>query len=182
MRSKTNLISGNKLNKMKLLIDLNKYREYEAKNNHNVNVPDGTLNGILNKNGRKSIRELAVFTYSCRRCKDAPCVSVCREEALKKDENGMIVRSSYRCVACKSCVSICPFGTMMTDFYDYKINSDRYFNLNDPVEKMRFVKESPDGLISITEKEKDEEQSIFELLPGILVKDIPWDDLKINGE
>ncbi|MGC9344540.1 MAG: hypothetical protein ACP5E3_17680, partial [Bacteroidales bacterium] len=86
---------------MNLLIDLNKYREFQDKS-LDIPFPDGILSENPVINGRKSIRELAVFAFSCRRCKDAPCITVCPEEALKKDENGMITRSVNRCVACKS--------------------------------------------------------------------------------
>ena len=166
---------------MKLLIDLNKYRECQAKSCDAV-VPDGTVGGKPDTQGRKTIRELAVFTYSCRRCKDAPCIAVCPEDALKKDENDMIIRSTNRCVACKSCVSICPFGTMMTDFYQYKRNPELYFDLNDPDEMQRFVDESPEGTVALTEQEPDEEQNIYEIMPGILVKDHDWEKIKALGE
>lgn len=165
---------------MKLLIDLNKYRSC-MDNSCDTPVPEGIAGENPNINGRKSIRELAVFAYSCRRCKDAPCIVVCPEDALKKDDNGMIIRSINRCVACKSCVSICPFGTMMTDFYCYKTDPKLYYDLNDPAERERFIKESPEGTVMLTEKEKDEAQNIFELLPGILVKDIEWEKLKTAG-
>ncbi|MBE0654515.1 MAG: 4Fe-4S binding protein, partial [Bacteroidales bacterium] len=159
---------------MKLLIDLNKYRSCMDKSCDTA-VPEGIAGGNLNINGRKSIRELAVFAYSCRRCKDAPCIAVCPEDALKKDDNGMIIRSVNRCVACKSCVSICPFGTMMTDFYHYKTDPKLYYDLNDPAEREGFIKASPEGTVMLKEQEKDESRNIFELLPGILVKDIEWE-------
>lgn len=162
---------------MKLLIDLNKYRECSYRT-CDQGVPDGILTGNPNTNGRKSIRELAVFAYSCRRCKDAPCISVCPEEALKKDENGMIIRSTNLCVACKSCVSICPFGTMMTDFFAYKGNPDDYYNLSDPQERELFVKDSPEGAVIFTDQEKDENNNIYELIPGILIKDNSWGEIK----
>ncbi len=162
---------------MKLLIDLDKYRECSYRN-CDQSVPDGILTGNPDTNGRKSIRELAVFAYSCRRCKDAPCISVCPEEALKKDDNGMVMRSTNLCVACKSCVSICPFGTMMTDFFSYWRNPDDYYNLNDPGERELFVKNSPEGAVILTDQEKGEDKNIYELLPGILIKDKSWREIK----
>ncbi|MFW5821300.1 MAG: 4Fe-4S dicluster domain-containing protein [Bacteroidota bacterium] len=162
---------------MKLLIDLNKYRDCTQRGCDQT-VPDAVLNENPNKNGRKTIRELAVFAYSCRRCKDAPCIRVCPEEALKKDENGMVMRSTNLCVACKSCVSICPFGTMMTDFFRYKGNTDDHYNLNDPQERELFVRESPEGAVILTDQEKDEDKNIYELLPGILIKDNSWGEIK----
>ena len=161
----------------KILIDLIKYRDCEARG-CDTNVPEGIISTFPEKGGRKPIRELAVFMWSCRRCDDAPCIEVCPEDALKKDENGMIIRSTNLCVACKSCVSICPFGTMMTDFYEYKRDESRYFDLNDSQELEEFVNESPKGIVQYTEQDKDEDNNIFELMPGVLVRDHSWEELK----
>jgi Fe-S-cluster-containing hydrogenase component 2 len=165
---------------MKLLINLNKYRDC-LYGSCDTMVPEGIPGYPGSSNGRKTIRELAVFAYSCRRCEDAPCITVCPEEALKKDENRMIIRSTNLCVACKSCVSICPFGTMMSDFYAYKRNPDLYYDLRDQAELERFVRESPEGTVELTDQEKDEENHIYELFPGILVKDYSWETLKAAG-
>ena len=66
-----------------ILIDLTKYRECATRACDQL-VPEGLHTGAPESQGLKSIRELAAFTYTCRRCQDAPCVSVCQEEALKK--------------------------------------------------------------------------------------------------
>ncbi|MCF8307900.1 MAG: 4Fe-4S binding protein [Bacteroidales bacterium] len=160
-----------------ILIDLTKYREC-INEGCDKKVPEGVIGGEPETNGLKPLRELAVFTYTCRQCEDAPCVTVCPEDALEKNEDGMIIRSTNLCVACKSCVTICPFGTMMSDFYEYKRTENLYFNLKDEKEKERFINESPEGTVQYTDKEKDEENNIYELMPGILVKDYPWEKLK----
>jgi Fe-S-cluster-containing hydrogenase component 2 len=160
-----------------ILIDLIKYREC-VQEGCDQQVPEGLVPGNPEASGLKPLRELAVFAYTCRRCEDAPCVSVCPEDALEKNEDGMIIRSTNLCVACKSCVTICPFGTMMSDFYEYKRTESLYFNLKDEHERKRFVSESPEGTVQYTDKEQDEENNIYELMPGILVKDYPWEKLK----
>ena len=160
-----------------ILIDLIKYREC-VREGCDRQVPEGLVPGDPETNGLKPLRELAVFTYTCRRCEDAPCVTVCPEDALEKNEDGMVIRSTNLCVACKSCVTICPFGTMMSDFYEYKRTENLYFNLKDENERQRFVSESPEGAVEFTDREKDEENNIYELMPGILVKDYPWEKLK----
>lgn len=161
----------------KILIDLIKYRECTLEG-CNRPIAEGLLPGNPETGGLKPIREIAVFAYSCRRCKDAPCVEVCPEEALKKDENGMIIRSTNLCVGCKSCVTICPFGTMMSDFYEYKRTDSLYFNIRDEKELERFVKESPDNAVRFTDEEQDASENIFELMPGVLVRDYPWEKIK----
>lgn len=164
--------------KKKLLIDLDQYREcLEA--GCDRKVPEGILSEFPETHGLKPLRELAVFVSSCRRCEDAPCIEVCPEEALDKDENGMIIRSSHLCVACKSCVAICPFGTMMSDFYEYKRNEALYYNLADERELEEFVSNSPEGTVQVIEHDKKPDgEDIFELMPGILVKDHSWEKLK----
>jgi formate dehydrogenase iron-sulfur subunit len=160
-----------------ILIDLIKYRQCVA-SGCDRKVPEGILSDFPEMNGLKPLREMAAFAYSCRRCKDAPCVEVCPEEALKKDSSGMIIRSTNLCVACKSCVTICPFGTMMSDFYEYKRNEKLYYNLNDDNELEKFVRGSPQGTVEFTDQQADANKNIFELMPGVLVKDHSWDTLK----
>lgn len=160
-----------------ILIDLIKYRHCVAPG-CDRKVPEGILSDFPEQSGLKPLREIAAFAYACRRCKIAPCVEVCPEEALKKDNNGMIIRSTNLCVACKSCVTICPFGTMMSDFYEYKRDEKLYYNLKDEKELEQFIRESPEGTVQLTDQQENQEQNIFELMPGILVKDHSWDTLK----
>lgn len=160
-----------------ILIDMTKYRDCSAEG-CDRKVPEGILPGSPETGGLKTLRELAVFARACRRCKDAPCIAVCPQDALKKNEDDFIIRSTNLCVACKSCVVICPFGTMMSDFYEYKRTESLYFNLKDKKERERFINESPAGAVKETEEKADEEKNIFELMPGILIKDHPWEELK----
>jgi Fe-S-cluster-containing hydrogenase component 2 len=160
-----------------ILIDMTKYRDC-AGEGCDRKVPEGIMSSSPETGGLKTVRELAVFTFTCRRCKDAPCIAVCPEDALKRNDYGMIVRSTNLCVACKSCVTICPFGTMMSDFYEYKRTVSLYFNLKDAKELVRFMRESPEGTIQFTDMEENEKKNIYQLLPGILIKDYPWEKLK----
>ena len=82
----------------------------------------------------KPIRELAVFRFSCRKCEDAPCIKVCPAEALDKDPDGIVERHTNLCISCKWCVTICPFGTMMTDFFAHHRNRELLFDLNNEKE------------------------------------------------
>jgi Fe-S-cluster-containing dehydrogenase component len=160
-----------------ILIDMTKYREYFTEN-RGGKVPEGTLAGTPEADGLKPVRELSVFLYACRCCKDAPCVTVCPQDALRKNDKGMISRSTNRCVACKSCVAICPFGTMMNDFYEYRRNKALWFNLKDEKERIRFIRESPSGVVQETDMTEDAENNIYELSPGVLIKDYSWEKLK----
>jgi len=49
----------------------------------------------------------------CQHCEDAPCVTVCPSGALYKDEaTGRTLTAPERCIGCKSCVIVCPFGSI----------------------------------------------------------------------
>jgi len=50
----------------------------------------------------------------CQHCEDAPCVTVCPSGALYKDEvTGRTLTDPDRCIGCKSCVVVCPFGSIV---------------------------------------------------------------------
>ena len=48
----------------------------------------------------------------CRQCEEPACVEACPVNALKKEPNGVTVRSRMLCIGCLSCVIACPFGVM----------------------------------------------------------------------
>ncbi|HCI55574.1 MAG TPA: 4Fe-4S dicluster domain-containing protein [Bacteroidales bacterium] len=154
----------------RILIDMIKLRSAMAEN-HNLQLPEAVFYPVPNTNGLKTIRELAVFRYSCRKCEDAPCIASCPADALEKDEEGIINRSINLCVSCKSCVSICPFGTMMTDFFKHHRNKDLYYDLTDSEEMIKFIEASPPGTVSLTDMKESPEENIFKLNERVLIKD-----------
>ncbi|MBP8958893.1 MAG: hypothetical protein KBG40_00505 [Bacteroidales bacterium] len=154
----------------RILIDMVKLRAAMAEN-HDLQLPEAVFYPVHNINGLKTIRELAVFRYSCRKCEDAPCIASCPADALEKDEEGLINRSINLCVSCKSCVSICPFGTMMTDFFKHHRNKDLYYDLTDSEEMIKFIEASPPGTVSITDMKESPEENIFKLNERVLIKD-----------
>lgn len=134
-------------------------------------LPEATYYLTPNKNGLKTIRELASFRFTCRKCEDAPCISVCPVEALEKDEEGIISRHTNICVSCKSCVTICPFGTMMTDFFSYHRNKDLFYDLTDDSELIKFMEACPKGTVSLVETDELPEENIYKLNDHVLIKD-----------
>ena len=49
----------------------------------------------------------------CQQCEDAPCVAVCPSGAVYKDENnGVVLLAADKCIGCKCCVLVCPFGAV----------------------------------------------------------------------
>lgn len=68
--------------------------------------------------GISFLKEEIAFLFACRRCEDNPCINACPNEALKK-ENGVVKRSNFLCISCKSCSLACPFGTILPDIIPY---------------------------------------------------------------
>jgi Fe-S-cluster-containing hydrogenase component 2 len=154
----------------KILIDMIRLREVMAEN-HDLSIPEALFYPVPNSNGLKTIRELATFRFTCRRCEDAPCIAACPADALEKDSEGIINRHTNLCISCKSCVTICPFGTMMTDFFRHHRNRDLYYDLTDTSDMERFVAACPPGTVIITDSREAPEENIFKLNDKVLVKD-----------
>lgn len=59
---------------------------------------------------------------SCQQCQDAPCMNVCPVKAIARDESLARVTVDYdKCIGCRSCVSVCPFGAMSFNTIDRKV-------------------------------------------------------------
>jgi formate dehydrogenase iron-sulfur subunit len=139
--------------------------------NSDLKLPEGYFYQTSNANGLKTIRELAIFRYTCRKCEDAPCIAVCPADALEKDEDGIINRYTNLCISCKSCVTICPFGTMMTDFFRHHRNKDLFYDLNDKKELELFIDACPPGTVSLVESDENPGENIYRLNDKVLIKD-----------
>ena len=152
----------------KLLVDLMKLRDYEQ-------VPaEGVFKQDAYRLSFKTIRELATFQFTCRKCEKAPCVNACPVEALQKNEQGVISRVVYKCIRCKSCIVICPFGTMVDDLFAVKTSGRRYIHLADEKDLVEFAGLFPDEVISVVETEENPKENIFQLTSQILIKEQPW--------
>jgi len=155
----------------KILIHL---PEYRSAGDNNLSPPDAVMDPADTVNGLKTIRELAVFRYTCRKCTDAPCIAVCPAKALEKDPDGVITRAINLCISCKSCVVICPFGTLMTDFFRFKRDRNDLYDLTDEAELEAFVRHSPGGTVEITEAEENHAFQVFRLNEKVLIREQAW--------
>jgi len=58
------------------------------------------------------MKSFAVSTpILCHQCEDAPCENSCPNGAILTGEHGVQVLAS-RCIGCKTCMLVCPFGAM----------------------------------------------------------------------
>jgi Fe-S-cluster-containing hydrogenase component 2 len=153
-----------------ILIDMGKLRAAMVENS-SITLPEALFYLSQNSNGLKSIRELATFRFTCRKCEDAPCIGVCPADALEKDEAGIIARHTNLCVSCKSCVTICPFGTIMTDFFKHHRNRDLFYDLSDENELKEFIAICPEGAVILTDNGESPKDNIYRLNDKVLIKE-----------
>jgi Fe-S-cluster-containing dehydrogenase component len=54
---------------------------------------------------------IATVPMVCMHCEDPTCARVCPADAIKKNEEGVVLSAiKPRCIACSNCVLACPFG------------------------------------------------------------------------
>ena len=59
---------------------------------------------------------------SCQQCQDAPCMNICPAKAISRDEELARVMVDYdKCIGCRLCVAVCPFGAMSFNVIDRKV-------------------------------------------------------------
>jgi Fe-S-cluster-containing hydrogenase component 2 len=59
---------------------------------------------------------------SCQQCQDAPCLNICPVKAISRDEELARVLVNYdKCIGCRLCVAVCPFGAMSFNVIDRQV-------------------------------------------------------------
>ncbi len=81
-----------------------------------------------------------VFSYNismaCNHCQDPICVKSCPNKAITKNQDGVVLIDSERCMGCRYCEWTCPYGALMYDSnskvmtkctmcYDYLMESSK---------------------------------------------------------
>jgi len=142
-----------------------------------IDVPSLTESGVaLNEiqceylfhrknQGQLSLLEVAEFASYCRQCEDAFCVSACPNDALERQDSGVVKRYNMQCVGCKSCALACPFGTIFPEVMNY-ITSKCDFCLNqlqdNPEYSPTCVQTAPDNSFQMVEmQEENPEDHIY---------------------
>ena len=65
--------------------------------------------------GHSKIGSQAELPLHCLHCDQPACAAACPNEAMKKMQDGMVLRSQLKCVGCSSCSVSCPFGVIQPD-------------------------------------------------------------------
>jgi formate dehydrogenase iron-sulfur subunit len=65
--------------------------------------------------GHADMNKAAELPLHCLHCEQPACAAACPNEAMKKMEDGTVLRSSLKCVGCSSCAIACPFGVIQPD-------------------------------------------------------------------
>ena len=53
-------------------------------------------------------RHVTAF-HHCNHCENAPCLTICPSDAIKKRPGGEVIIGHESCIGCSSCVDACPF-------------------------------------------------------------------------
>lgn len=52
------------------------------------------------------------FSFSCRHCSDAQCMTSCITGAIYRSPAGTVMVDENKCVGCRTCVVACPYGSI----------------------------------------------------------------------
>ncbi len=154
----------------KILIDLIKCRECKESCILCEEYENNKTKGVRN------LIELALYGITCRRCEDSPCINVCPQEALEKDNEGMVQRNSNLCIGCKSCVMACPFGTIPNYIVDYIISKDNIQKIDKDEDIKQLINKCPDKAVQLTDLKASEEDHIYRITDKVFVKDHKWEE------
>ena len=48
----------------------------------------------------------------CQHCDEAPCIPACRQNAIYKRDDGIVIINPEKCTGMKNCVDACPYGVI----------------------------------------------------------------------
>lgn len=61
--------------------------------------------------------EVATFHHvmSCNHCENPACVANCPTTAMYKSDDGIVLHDDSKCIQCKNCMTVCPYGAPQWD-------------------------------------------------------------------
>jgi Fe-S-cluster-containing hydrogenase component 2 len=87
---------------------------------------------------------------TCFQCDNAPCLEVCRTGALARNEKGVILSDPKRCIGCRACSLMCPFGNI-----SYVQAGQRIAKCDQCEGEPRCCKACPSGALSYVDDEEE---------------------------
>ncbi|MFW9917621.1 MAG: 4Fe-4S dicluster domain-containing protein [Candidatus Thorarchaeota archaeon] len=55
------------------------------------------------------------WVVPCQHCTEPECVEACPENAITKNESGVVIIDQSLCTGCKECIDACPYSVIMFD-------------------------------------------------------------------
>jgi Fe-S-cluster-containing dehydrogenase component len=81
--------------------------------------PDATHYTVVNRFPGATPAAAPVHVKSqCMHCIEPACASACLVSALKKQTNGAVTYDPWRCMGCRYCMVVCPFGVPAYEYHN----------------------------------------------------------------
>ena len=75
--------------------------------------------------GRYPHAKLEYLPVLCMHCAEPPCEEVCPTGATRKQDDGIVVVDSEKCIGCKYCIIACPYGARNAFRGEWTISMDK---------------------------------------------------------
>jgi len=104
----------------------------------------------------------------CQQCKDAPCIVACPVKALYRDEEyGRVIVDTERCIGCKLCIAVCPFGGMGWDSEENRVIKCDFCD-GDPA-CVRFCSTQAIRFVDASEVSLEKKREVVKIFPDIMI-------------
>jgi len=61
------------------------------------------------------LSKVTFMQHQCQECQDAPCMKACPNDAIYRDDNGIVRLHKDKCDLTLSCMNACPYGARYVD-------------------------------------------------------------------
>ena len=99
------------------------------------------------------VNATTLVPQGCRHCEEPLCVAACPFQVIVRNpETGVVRKSDFHCVGCRSCSLACPFGVIPAALQRHM--SQKCTLCDDRPEGPRCVQTCPTGALQFVEEEK----------------------------